>query len=79
MSRNLDTRNRIYNDIRNLSAAELQELYGIEIEENGQVFDIAENRTFKHLSQWAEFIIDQEDNCQSFQKMTGRHYFDDEY
>lgn len=74
-------RHPVFNDIRRLSVEELQELYGIEIEADGKVFDPTVTKTFPTLEQWAIWLADQEqeDNYGKFTKIGGKHLFDDEY
>jgi hypothetical protein len=76
-----DTQSSVINDIRRLSPEELIELYGIDIGENGTVFDPTENQHFATLEQWAEYIAQQEDdnNYGTFIKRNGKGRFDDEY
>lgn len=75
------TQSRVLNDVRTLSRQELIDLYGIEIAEDGTVFDPTENQKFKSLTEWASFIDerDDENNYGSFSKIGGKQYFDDEY
>ena len=75
------TQSRVMNDVRTLPAEELVDLYGIEISEDGSVFDPTENRKFQSVSEWAQYIAEQDsdDNYGSFSKFGGKHVFDDEY
>lgn len=75
------TQSRVLNDVRTLPPQELTELYGIEISDDGSVFDPTENRRFEDVAEWAQYIAsqDDDDNYSSFSKIGGRHAFDDEY
>lgn len=75
------THARVLNDIRRLPVEELQELYGIEVDYDGTVYDLTEMQEFDTLEDWATFIADQEqeDNFGTKMKIGGRQPFDDEY
>jgi len=76
-----DTHSRVLNDVRRLSHEQLVELYGIDIDNDGSVFDPTENQQFDTLEDWARFISerDSDDNYGSFVKRGGKHRYDDEY
>ncbi len=67
-------------DIQRLSHEELEQLYNIEIDEDGSVFDQTLNSSFETLEEWAQHIDDQEDdeNYGTFTKIGGRQPYDDE-
>ena len=82
MSRHVShSHTRVLNDVRTLPNEELATLYGIEINEDGTVYDPTENRTFDDLNDWATYIDEQEDddNYSSFNKIGGKHSFDDDF
>ena len=64
-----------------LSKEELSDLYGIELHDDGTIFDPVENRKFKSLAAWLDFAEEQEqdDRYGSFEKTGGSRYYDDEY
>lgn len=64
-----------------LTKDELNDLYGIELREDGTVFDPVENRKFKTLTAWLEFIEEheQDEMYGSFEKRGSSKYYDDEY
>ena len=70
----------VLNDVRLLPVEEIVSLYGIEVAEDGTVFDPTENQKFANLNEWAMYIAEREneDNYGSFSKIGGRHGFDDE-
>jgi hypothetical protein len=70
----------VLNDVRSLPIEKLIDLYGIEVSEDGTVFDPTENRRFDNLQDWAECVAEQEDdsNYSTFSKIGGRYAFDDE-
>lgn len=76
-----DLQTRVLNDVHRLSPEELADLYGIDIAEDGVVFDPTENQRFDTLEAWADFIARQEndDNYGAFIKRNGKSRFDDEY
>ncbi len=48
-------------EIAKSSADEIEKLYGIQLSEDGTVFDTTYNKTFESVSDWAEFNIEQDD------------------
>lgn len=75
------TKDRLLRDVQALSAEELKTLYGVEVEEDGRVFDTTENRYFQDLTEWAVYMAEQEDDSMygSFTKIGHKTRFDDEY
>lgn len=71
---------QVLDDITSMSNDELEDLYGIEIGEDGSVFDTAEFKEFDTLADWAAFVVEQEqeDNYSSFTKIKSNRYFDDD-
>jgi hypothetical protein len=76
----IHSQSRVLKDVAALPPQDLIQLYGIEIAEDGTVYDPTENQKFKSLAEWAEFVAvtDDENNYGSFNKIGGRHAFDDE-
>ena len=72
---------RVFNDIRTMKKEDLEEFYGIEISEDGAVYDLAERLNFTDLHRWAAFYIEreEEDGYSSVTKIGSKHSFDDEY
>lgn len=72
---------RMLNDVQRLGKEQLIELYGIEVSEDGTVFDPTENRKFDDLKEWAMYIGEQDDddNYGTFSKITSPPAYDDEY
>lgn len=67
-------------DIQTKSVEELEQLYDIEIGEDGSVYDPCEMREFESLAAWAIDLEQQEKTAgRSFEKRSGKHAFDDEY
>lgn len=48
-------------EINRLSKDEVYDIYGIELLEDGRVFDPTYNKTFESVSEWAEFNIEQDE------------------
>lgn len=48
----------IVTDLKNLSSSEILELYRVEIWEDGQVHDIAEEKTYANVVEWANNFVD---------------------
>lgn len=74
------TPTQVLHDIQIYSSEQLIELYGIEINEDGTVFDPAENKTFATIIEWATWIDEQEadDNYGTLVKLGGKVRFDDD-
>lgn len=72
---------RVMVDIHTLEVDELQDLYGIEINEDGTVYDLTEFKEFETLADWANYIvaIEEEENYGTVLKIGGKLLFDDEY
>lgn len=70
---------RLVNEVK---AAQLEDgglsLHGIDIHEDGTVYDIINEKTYKTLMLWAESVINEEMG-NDFQHMHQKQYFDDEY
>jgi len=49
-------------DIKQLDAEEVLSLHGIEISEDGSVYDQAYNKTFTNIAEWIAFSAEDEDN-----------------
>ena len=70
---------RVLFDIRTMTNTELEETYGITIEEDGSVWDSLEGREFESLLEWADYTTEQEeDDHKSFLKTGGRYGYDDD-
>lgn len=70
---------RLLIDINTMSHEELAELYGVSFE--GEVlYDPVLMRSFDDLRDWAHATADEEeaDNYGTFQKVSGKHRFDDD-
>lgn len=63
---------RIHHDIISMSSAELESTYGIEIDEDGTVWDDLEGMEFHSLSEWADFCDSQDEDQGSFIKVGGK-------
>ncbi|TFG94101.1 hypothetical protein E4H12_15805 [Candidatus Thorarchaeota archaeon] len=74
------TQARVLTDVQTLPTEEITNLYGIEVSDDGTVYDPTENLKFPDLDEWATHIAEQddEDNYSSFSKIGGKHAFDDE-
>lgn len=63
-----------------MSKQDLEDLYGIEISDDGSVYDLCEMKSFESLREWAAFMVEQEEeeNYSSFQKVNHKRHFDDD-
>ncbi|MCK9369600.1 hypothetical protein M0R04_06805 [Candidatus Dojkabacteria bacterium] len=70
---------KVLQDIKTLSIEDLSEQYDIHITEHGTVWDPAERKCFAGLLEWAEYIIDQNDDelYGSVIRMGSKKCFDD--
>lgn len=71
---------QILEDIETLDYDELEERYGIIIDDElGAVFDVTERRDFDTLREWAYFIIslEDDDNFAHASRIGGKRKFDD--
>ena len=70
---------RVLFDIRTMTNTELEETYGITIEEDGSVWDSLEGKEFDNLPDWADYTTSLEENDnKSFLKTGGRYGYDDD-
>lgn len=69
----------VMNDIRTLNADELEDLYAIEIYEDGTVWDLTEGRMFDDLHDWALFTesLEDEDNFAHASRIGSKARWDD--
>jgi hypothetical protein len=67
-------------DVQTKTHDELEELYDIEIHEDGSVYDHCESQEYPSLMKWAiEMDHLNSGPEQAFEKRGGRYAFDDEY
>lgn len=71
--------NTLLYDIDHSTPEDLMHLYGIEIYENGSVFDPVENRTFKTIYEWAEWQAKEEEWDEVAHEHAVSRRFDDEF
>lgn len=50
----------LINEVQHMPASEVNNLYGIELKEDGKVFDPTYNMTFDGVGEWANFTVEQE-------------------
>lgn len=63
-----------------LSKDDLYDMYGIELNDDGSVFDPVENKSFVSMSAWQYFVKQQEnDNMYGGMEKTNSRYVYDEY
>lgn len=66
----------VKNNINSLSSDNLLQEYGISIHENGNVYDMVENKIFINVDDWIEFYLD--DSEEDIEWISsGKGYFDD--
>lgn len=65
-------------NIFKMSSDELYDAYGIEVYEDGTVYDPLEEMDFDTLSAWKVYIDGTEQGVASIQKFGGGRYWDDE-
>lgn len=68
-------------DIKTLSTDELTDRYGIEIDDDGFVWDSVEGQRFGNLLEWASYLVDEEESaCSQHSVRVGhKQMFDDGY
>lgn len=71
--------NRTLNDFKRLPKAEAETLYGIELQEDGSVFDPAFDRNFENLTAWAEFSAEYDEMEYTEDFGHGKQDYDDYY
>ena len=66
-------------NIRVLPLIEITEQYGIEIEEDGSIWDTVEGQRFDTLTDWAAYIdeLNNDELYDNFSKIGSKHEFDD--
>lgn len=69
----------VVNDVSSLPREEAERIYGIEINENGSVFDPTYNRTFISVGEWAEFSFEQDEMDYTEDFGHGKYSQDDYY
>lgn len=62
-----------------LSKEELAELYDVQFNPDGSVFDVVENRKFRTIALWVAFIEEQENGSGTFKKIGRSSYSEDDY
>lgn len=70
----------VLHDIECMSDEELQDKYGIEIYEDGVVYDPFEEAEFDDITEWANYTADleEDDNYAQPIKINGKQRFDDD-
>lgn len=67
-------------DIKVLSKQQLADQYGIEFVENSkQVWDPVENKIFNDLMEWATYIVEQDDDFDTFCAKATKGSWEDDY
>lgn len=69
---------RLMHDVAELSAEELDSLYGITVDADGSVWDNLEGKEFSSLFLWAEYTASQEEADDTFHKTGGGRWYDDD-
>lgn len=69
---------RLLHDAEAMSPDELEDTYGVTVDEDGTVWDSLEGREFNSLYSWAEFTAEQEEADDSFHKFGGKQWYDDD-
>lgn len=69
---------RLVHDISIAEKQESESLYGIEIRDNGTIFDFTYQMDFKSLHEWAEFTVEQDCEHETYEEITTRHRLGDE-
>lgn len=67
----------VVNDIKSMSREEAERMYGIEIRDDGSVFDPTYNRTFISVGEWADFSVEQDET--SYTEDFGYGKYGDDY
>lgn len=66
------------NNIFKMDSDELYDAYGIELDEDGTVYDPVEDKEFTSLATWKAYADQQEQGATKFEKFGGRWGYDDE-
>lgn len=67
-------------DIKVMSKPQLEEQYGIEFQQGSkQVWDPVENKMFTDLTEWATFVVEQDDDFDTFHTKATKGSWDDDY
>lgn len=71
---------RVARAIQTMSSEEVEQYYGVEINEDGTVFDVCEGKVFDTLVEWALFMDESEDAIVEAKMYKGnvRYAFDDD-
>lgn len=66
-------------DIQTKSLEDIIDAYGIEVDDDGTVYDPCEMKEFPTLAAWAAYMdgTAKQDTC-GFEKRHGKHYYDEE-
>lgn len=64
--------------VEGLSSDDLQQIYGISIDEDGSVLDIVENRKYDSVADWAIVSVEQESAYDDFVTISKRGRYDDD-
>ena len=66
-------------DIQTKTIEEIQDLYGIQIDDDGVVYDPCEMEEFESLTAWAAYMdVEANQDAQGFEKRGGKQYYDDD-
>jgi hypothetical protein len=66
-------------DIRVLTTNEIINLYGIEIDDDGSVWDPIENWGFNDLRSWAEYYIEVNQDLDNTSRIGKKQHWSDDY
>lgn len=80
MSKHMQHHTNVMHDVLSMSSEELQDLYGIEIQEDGVVWDPLEGKSFETVHLWAaytEALTQEDDEEYVFKKISNSRYDDD--
>ena len=69
---------RLVHDVSTFEKQESESLYGIEIHDDGTIFDLTYQMNFKSLHEWAEFTVEQDSEHETYEEITSRHRLGDE-
>ncbi len=74
-----DTAHQVQHDVQHLSHEELNRLYGIEVLDDGSVYDPTYSQHFKTLGDWVAFEAEQDEMDYSEEYGHGKQTYDDYY
>ena len=67
------------NDVKQMSPEDRQEIYGVEVLDNGTVQDHVEGKTFQNIATWAKWSVEQNQVSDNEDENSGYDFDDADY